>query len=219
MQQRLALFDLDNTLLAGDSDHGWGQFMVSQGVVDGADYSAKNDAFYQDYVAGTLDMNAYAEFVLAPLTQYSATELSNIHQQFMTSIVIPMIAPKTQALLKQHRDAGDVLVIITATNDFITGPIADYLAIPHLIATPAECIDGRYTGKLSGSPCFKEGKIDKLNEWMTAKGYTIEGACFYSDSHNDIPLLARVDKPVVVDPDTKLAAHAIAKGWPVMSLR
>jgi|TARA_B110000967_G_scaffold26568_1_gene24295 HAD superfamily hydrolase (TIGR01490 family) len=219
MQQRLALFDLDNTLLAGDSDHGWGQFMVSQGVVDGADYSAKNDAFYQDYVAGTLDMNAYAEFVLAPLTQYSATELSNIHQQFMTSIVIPMIAPKTQALLKQHRDAGDVLVIITATNDFITGPIADYLAIPHLIATPAECIDGRYTGKLSGSPCFKEGKIDKLNEWMTAKGYTIEGACFYSDSHNDIPLLAQVDEPIVVDPDAKLAAHALTKGWPVMSLR
>ena len=219
MQQRLALFDLDNTLLAGDSDHGWGQFMVSQGVVDGADYSAKNDAFYQDYVAGTLDMNAYAEFVLAPLTQYSATELSNIHQQFMTSIVIPMIAPKTQALLKQHRDAGDVLVIITATNDFITGPIADYLAIPHLIATPAECIDGRYTGKLSGSPCFKEGKIDKLNEWMTAKGDTIEGACFYSDSHNDIPLLAQVDEPIVVDPDAKLAAHALPKGWPVMSLR
>jgi len=219
MQQRLALFDLDNTLLAGDSDHGWGQFMVSQGVVDGADYSAKNDAFYQDYVAGTLDMNAYAEFVLAPLTQYSATELSNIHQQFMTSIVIPMIAPKTQALLKQHRDAGDVLVIITATNDFITGPIADYLAIPYLIATPAECIDGRYTGKLSGSPCFKEGKIDKLNEWMAAKGYTIEGACFYSDSHNDIPLLAQVDEPIVVDPDAKLAAHALTKGWPVMSLR
>tara|TARA_B110000305_G_scaffold187787_1_gene209304 strand:- start:134 stop:628 length:495 start_codon:yes stop_codon:yes gene_type:complete len=164
-------------------------------------------------------MNAYAEFVLAPLTQYSATELSNIHQQFMTSIVIPMIAPKTQALLKQHRDAGDVLVIITATNDFITGPIADYLAIPHLIATPAECIDGRYTGKLSGSPCFKEGKIDKLNEWMTAKGYTIEGACFYSDSHNDIPLLAQVDEPIVVDPDAKLAAHALTKGWPVMSLR
>ena len=219
MQQRLALFDLDNTLLAGDSDHGWGQFMVSQGVVDGADYSAKNDAFYQDYVAGTLDMNAYAEFVLAPLTQYSATELSNIHQQFMTSIVIPMIAPKTQALLKQHRDAGDVLVIITATNDFITGPIADYLAIPHLIATPAECIDGRYTGKLSGSPCFKEGKIDKLNEWMAAKGYTIEGACFYSDSHNDIPLLSLVGQPMVVDPDTKLEAHALTHGWPIMSLR
>jgi HAD superfamily hydrolase (TIGR01490 family) len=219
MQQRLALFDLDNPLLAGDSDYGWGQFMVSKGLVDGADYSAKNDAFYQDYVAGTLDMHAYAEFVLTPLTQYSATQLSNIHQQFMASVVIPMIAPKTQALLKQHRDAGDILVIITATNDFITGPIADYLAIPHLIATPAECVDGRYTGKLSGSPCFKEGKIDKLNEWMAAEGYTIEGACFYSDSHNDIPLLARVDKPVVVDPDTKLAAHAIAKGWPVMSLR
>tara|TARA_B110000285_G_C14861623_1_gene484836 strand:- start:19 stop:678 length:660 start_codon:yes stop_codon:yes gene_type:complete len=219
MQQRLALFDLDNTLLAGDSDHGWGEFMVSQGLVDGADYGKKNDGFYQDYLTGKLDMSAYAEFVLAPLSQYSATELSTIHQQFMDTKVIPMIAPKTQALLQQHRDAGDVLVIITATNDFITTPIAAYLDIPHLIATPAEFINGRYTGKLSGPPCFQAGKIDKLNEWMAGYGYTIEGACFYSDSHNDIPLLALVDEPMVVDPDAKLEAHALAHGWPVMSLR
>jgi HAD superfamily hydrolase (TIGR01490 family) len=216
---RLALFDLDNTLLAGDSDHGWGEFMVAQGLVDGADYGAKNDAFYQDYLAGSLDMVAYAEFALTPLTQYSATELNSIHQKFMKTTVIPMIAPKTQALLKKHRDAGDVLVIVTATNDFITAPIAEYLAIPHLIATPTECIDGRYTGKLSGAPCFKEGKIDKLNAWMALNNYTIEGACFYSDSHNDIPLLALVDEPIVVDPDATLEAHALANGWPMLSLR
>jgi len=218
-QGRLALFDLDNTLLAGDSDHGWGEFMVVQGLVDGADYGAKNDIFYQDYLAGNLDMAAYAEFALAPLTQYSVTELKTIHQKFMQTTVIPMIAPKTQALLKKHRDAGDVLVIITATNDFITAPIAQYLNIPHLIATPTECVDGRYTGKLSGSPCFKAGKIDKLNAWMALNDKTIEGACFYSDSHNDLPLLALVDEPIAVDPDATLEAHALANGWPVMSLR
>ena len=219
MQGRLALFDLDNTLLAGDSDHGWGQFMVAQGLVDGANYGAKNDSFYQDYLAGDLDMVAYAEFALTPLAQYSATELKTIHLKFMQSTVIPMIAPKTQALLKKHRDAGDVLVIVTATSDFITAPIAEYLAIPHLIATPTECVDGRYTGKLSGAPCFKAGKIDKLNAWMALNGYNIEGACFYSDSHNDLPLLALVDEPIVVDPDPKLKAHALANGWQVMSLR
>jgi|TARA_B110000211_G_scaffold153004_1_gene173859 HAD superfamily hydrolase (TIGR01490 family) len=218
-QGRLALFDLDNTLLAGDSDHGWGEFMVAQGLVDGADYGAKNDTFYQDYLAGSLDMVAYAEFALAPLMQYSATELNSIHQQFMQTTVIPMIAPKAQVLLKQHRDAGDVLVIVTATNDFITAPIAEHLAIPHLIATPTEVINGRYTGKLSGAPCFKAGKIDKLNHWMALNGYSIEGACFYSDSHNDIPLLALVDEPIAVDPDAVLEAHALANGWPVMSLR
>jgi len=219
MQGRLALFDLDNTLLAGDSDHGWGEFMVAQGLVDGANYGAKNDTFYQDYLAGNLDMVAYAEFALAPLMQYSATELNSIHQQFMQTTVVPMIAPKTQALLKQHRDAGDVLVIVTATNDFITAPIAEYLAIPHLIATPTEVINGRYTGKLSGAPCFKAGKIDKLNHWIALNGYSIEGACFYSDSHNDLPLLALVDEPIAVDPDATLEAHALANGWPVISLR
>ena len=219
MQQRLALFDLDNTLLAGDSDHGWGEFMVAQGLVDRVDYGAKNDAFYQDYLTGSLDMIAYAEFALMPLTHYSALELNTIHQQFMHTTVIPMIAPKTQALLQGHRDAGDILVIVTATNDFITGPIADYLAIPHLIATPAEIINGTYTGKLSGAPCFKAGKIDKLKTWMALEGYTIERACFYSDSHNDLPLLAWVDEPIAVDPDAILKAHAEANNWPIISLR
>jgi len=219
MQGRLALFDLDNTLLAGDSDHGWGEFMASEKLVDAADYGKKNDLFYQDYLAGRLDMVAYAEFALAPLMKYSISELAVIHQKFMKATVIPMIAPKTQALLKKHRDAGDILVIVTATNDFITAPIAEYLAIPHLIATPTECIDGRYTGKLSGAPCFKEGKIDKLNAWMALNNYTIEGACFYSDSHNDLPLLALVDEPFAVDPDDTLKAHALATGWPVLSLR
>ena len=219
MHQRLALFDLDNTLLAGDSDYGWGQFMVTQGLVDEADYGAKNDAFYQNYLTGTLDMTAYAEFVLAPLTHYSAHELGTIHQQFMHTTVIPMIAPKTQALLKQHRDAGDILVIVTATNDFVTGPIADYLAIPHLIATQAQMLNGRYTGKLKGLPCFQAGKIDKLKAWIEVHNYSIDGAYFYSDSHNDIPLLALVDKPVAVDPDATLKAHALANNWPVLSLR
>jgi|TARA_B110000259_G_C14012357_1_gene400073 HAD superfamily hydrolase (TIGR01490 family) len=164
-------------------------------------------------------MVAYAEFALAPLMQHEATELSTIHKKFMQTTVIPMIAPKTQALLKQHREAGDVLVIITATNDFITAPIAEHLGIPHLIATPTEVINGRYTGKLSGAPCFKAGKIDKLNHWMSLNGYSIEGACFYSDSHNDLPLLALVDEPIAVDPDATLEAHAQSHGWPVISLR
>ena len=219
MQPRLALFDLDNTLLAGDSDHGWGEFMVAENLVDAKTYAVKNDAFYQDYLAGTLDMVAYAEFALEPLTQYSLGQLSQIHDKFMQTIVIPMIAKKTHALLQQHRDAGDVLVIVTATNDFITAPIAKYLGIDHLIATPTQCLDGRYTGKLSGTPCFKAGKIDKLNAWMSKHGYRIDGACFYSDSHNDLPLLELVDHPVAVDPDDTLKAHALAKGWPVMSLR
>ena len=219
MQGRLALFDLDNTLLAGDSDHGWGEFMVAQGLVNRDEYGTRNDAFYQDYLAGSLDMVAYAEFALAPLMQREATELSIIHKKFMQTTVIPMIAPKTQALLKQHREAGDVLVIITATNDFITAPIAEHLGIPHLIATPTEVINGRYTGKLSGAPCFKAGKIDKLNHWMSLNGYSIEGACFYSDSHNDLPLLALVDEPIAVDPDATLEAHAQSHGWPVISLR
>jgi HAD superfamily hydrolase (TIGR01490 family) len=219
MQGRLALFDLDNTLLAGDSDHGWGEFMVAQGLVNRDEYGTRNDAFFQDYLAGSLDMVAYAEFALAPLMQREATELSIIHKKFMQTTVIPMIAPKTQALLKQHREAGDVLVIITATNDFITAPIAEHLGIPHLIATPTEVINGRYTGKLSGAPCFKAGKIDKLNHWMSLNGYSIEGACFYSDSHNDLPLLALVDEPIAVDPDATLEAHAQSHGWPVISLR
>ncbi len=219
MHRRLALFDLDNTLLAGDSDHGWGEFMVAQGLVNTDEYGTKNDAFYQDYLAGSLDMVAYAEFALAPLMQHEATELSTIHKKFMQTTVIPMIAPKTQALLKQHREAGDVLVIITATNDFITAPIAEHLGIPHLIATPTEVINGRYTGKLSGAPCFKAGKIDKLYHWMALNGYSIEGACFYSDSHNDLPSLALVDEPIAVDPDATLEAHAQSHGWPVISLR
>jgi len=219
MNSKLALFDLDNTLLAGDSDHAWGEFMVQQGLVNAEDYGKKNDDFYQDYLAGTLDMVAYAEFALEPLTRYSLAELDTIHKQFMAQVIIPMIGPKALALLDEHRNQGDTLVIVTATNDFITAPIAKYLNIAHLIATPTQCIEGRYTGKLSGAPCFKAGKIDKLNTWMDENGHKIEGACFYSDSHNDIPLLALVDVPVAVDPDDKLKAHALANNWPVMSLR
>ena len=217
---RLALFDLDNTLLAGDSDHAWGEFVADLGIVDADDYRRQNDAFYDDYCRGQLDAHAYHRFVLGPLAGRSQTELNDWHTQFMTERVLPMVLPKAQALLAEHRAAGDVLVIVTATNDFITGQIASYLGVDHLIATrAAKDANGLYTGEIIGEPCYREGKITHLTAWLAHAGHSMENSIFYSDSHNDIPLLTAASKAVAVDPDDKLRAHAAAQGWDIISLR
>ncbi|SRR5690554_505077 len=217
----LAIFDLDNTLIAGDSDHLWGEFLVQQGLVDKETFKAKNDQFYQDYLAGELDIFAYQKFVLGFLAQHSLVELANWHQQFMDENITPILLPKAFELIAKHREQGHFIMIITATNDFITAPIADAFAVDHLIAVTAERDEyGGYTGNVAGTPSFHEGKITRLNEWLAENpSYSMEGSYFYSDSHNDLPLLNLVDHPVAVNPDEKLTAVAQEKGWPIMDLR
>ncbi len=217
----LAIFDLDNTLIAGDSDHLWGEFLVQQGLVDKETFKAKNDQFYQDYLAGELDIFAYQKFVLGFLAQHSLVELANWHQQFMDENITPILLPKAFELIAKHREQGHFIMIITATNDFITAPIADAFAVDHLIAVTAERDEyGGYTGNVAGTPSFHEGKIIRLNEWLAENpSYSMEGSYFYSDSHNDLPLLNLVDHPVAVNPDEKLTAVAQEKGWPIMDLR
>ena len=216
---RLALFDLDNTLLAGDSDHAWGDFLVARGVVDGKHYKATNDQFYREYQAGRLDIRAYLEFSLKVLSDHPKATLDAWHRDFMRTVVEPMILPQAEALIAQHRKIGDFLLIVTATNDFVTRPIAERLRVDDLLATTAEFVDGRYTGKLSGTPCFREGKVTRLNEWLAKTGHTLEHSVFYSDSHNDLPLLELVDYPMAVDPDEELKRVALERNWAVRTLR
>ncbi len=216
---RLALFDLDNTLLGGDSDHAWGDWLCERGILDGATYKARNDAFYQDYLAGRLNITDYLNFTLAIFGRTEMAQLDAWHREFMSECIEPIILPKALALLDKHRAAGDKLVIITATNRFVTAPIAARLGVDTLLATECEMVDGRYTGRTTDVPCFKEGKVTRLNRWMQENGYTLDGASFYSDSMNDLPLLEQVAHPVAVDPDPNLLAEAQKRGWPVMSLR
>ncbi|MBD9396910.1 HAD family hydrolase [Pseudomonas sp. PDM11] len=216
---RLALFDLDNTLLGGDSDHAWGDWLCERGILDGATYKARNDAFYQDYLAGRLNITDYLNFTLAIFGRTEMAQLNAWHREFMAECIEPIILPKALALLDKHRAAGDKLVIITATNRFVTAPIAARLGVDTLLATECEMVDGRYTGRTTDVPCFKEGKVTRLNRWMQENGYTLDGASFYSDSMNDLPLLEQVAHPVAVDPDPNLLAEAQKRGWPVMSLR
>lgn len=215
----LALFDLDNTLIAGDSDHGWGEFLVSHNIVDADHYKRMNDQFYQDYQAGRLDMNAYLEFALQPLTQLPHEELIRLHQLFMREVITPMWLPRAEALLQSHRKQGDLLVIITSTNRFVVAPISEKLGADVLIATEPEQIAGHYTGKVSGVPSYKEGKVVRLNAWMAETGHNLDGSCFYSDSINDLPLLEIVDRPVAVDPCEQLRAVAEQRDWEIISLR
>lgn len=215
----LAIFDLDHTLISGDSDYAWGEFMVEKGLVDAARYRAQNDAFYADYKAGKLDVIAYQEFVLAPLTRLSMDEIDALHREFMISKINPMRLPKAAHLLNRHRRDGDFILIITATNRFITAPIASALGVPDLIATEGEIRNGRFTGKVKGTPCYREGKVKRLQEWLSGAGQTLTGSYFYSDSHNDIPLLQLVDYPVAVDPDDQLRRLAERLHWPCISLR
>ena len=215
----LAIFDLDNTLLSGDSDYLWGQFLVEKGIVDGAAYEAENLRFYEEYKAGKLDIFEFLAFSLRPLSENSAQDLRGWREEFVATRIHPIIAPGSAALLQRHRDAGDFLLIITATNRFVTEPIAGLLEVDHLLATEPEIKDGHYTGKVIGIPCFQQGKVERLRQWMDQSNHTLENSWFYSDSHNDLPLLEKVTHPVAVDPDEQLSHHAQQKGWSVISLR
>ena len=217
---RLALFDLDNTLLAGDSDFEWAQFLIDRGVLDREVYEARNRDFYDQYKAGTLDIHEFLDFQLKPLSRHPRTQLDAWHREYMAKKVIPMIAPGTPELLKRHAD--DVCLIVTATNSFVTAPIARHLGVPQLIATEPEQVNGEFTGRVAGTPSFREGKVARLDAWLSAQGRTwadVTESWFYSDSLNDLPLMARVHHPVAVDPDATLRAHAEAQGWPLISLR
>jgi len=215
----LAIFDLDNTLLDGDSDHAWGQFLVDNGIVDAQTYSRANDRFYQEYLDGTLDMRRYQEFALEPLTRIEPDELAQWRQRFMESVIHPMVLYKGQQLLADHRQRGHYLLIITATNRFVTEPIAELLGVDDLIATEPEVCDGRYTGKIQGIPSFQAGKVERLLQWLHDQNAGDLESWFYSDSHNDVPLLEQVDHPIVVDPDPSLEQQARERRWPVISLR
>ncbi len=216
---RLALFDLDNTLLGGDSDHAWGDYLCERGILDGIAYKARNDAFYQDYLAGSLNITDYLNFSLEILGSSSMEQLAQWHRDFMRDCIEPIILAKGEALLAEHRAAGDKLLIITATNRFVTGPIAARLGVETLLATECEMLDGRYTGRTTDVPCFKAGKVTRLNRWLAENGLDLAGSYFYSDSINDLPLLEQVSQPFAVDPDPSLRAEAQQRGWPVISLR
>ena len=215
----LAIFDLDNTLLDGDSDYLWGQFLAKQGLVDGDWYEQENQRFYDEYKAGTLDIFEFLEFSLRPLSEHAPEKLIQLHQQFMDECIRPIITQASRDKIAEHAKAGDILLIITATNKFITGPISEELGIENILATDPEMVDGRYTGKVSGIPCFREGKVERLSEWLKQNGLNLADSYFYSDSHNDLPLLEQVSTPVAVDPDDTLRQHAEIKGWQIISLK
>jgi HAD superfamily hydrolase (TIGR01490 family) len=219
---RLVLFDLDNTLIAGDSDYEWGQFLIDHGVLERETYEAQNRAYYEQYVAGTLDIHEYLGFALRPLAEHSGRDLDRWHAEFMRLRIRPMIMPAARALVRRHLDADDLCAIVTATNSFVTTPIAREFGVPHLIATEPETRDGRFTGRVAGTPCFREGKVKRVDEWLASRGRRLgefPESVFYSDSHNDLPLLERVTHPVAVDPDSALAAEAQRRRWASMSLR
>lgn len=216
---RLAIFDLDHTLLAGDSDHLWGEFMIERGLVEREHHRRQNDRFYADYKAGTLDMAAYTRFALEPLVRLGAPALLPLREEFIATRIEPIVAPAAPLLLERHRVQGDLLMIITATNRFITEPIAQLLGVDELLATDSEIVAGRYTGELAGIPCYQAGKLRRLEQWLAAQDERCEHMSFYSDSHNDLPLLRHVQQPVAVDPDDQLRAEALRQGWPVITLR
>ena len=215
----LALFDLDNTLLADDSDFLWGCFLVDNGLVDKATYDAANQRFYDEYKKGTLDIFEFLAFSLKPLTQFSPEKLAELHQAFMQKHILPAMTEKGLAQVQAHRDKGDFTLIITATNSFVTGPIAKAFKVDELIATEPEIIDGKYTGKVAGTPCFQEGKITRLKQWLENTSHDLENSTFYSDSHNDLALLEIVTTPIAVDPDEQLKTTALERGWKICSFR
>lgn len=222
MVLNLALFDLDNTLLAGDSDFQWGQFLMEEGLLNREKHEAKNIQFYEDYKAGKLDIYAFLEFQLKPLSNHPKAKLDALHKRYMERKVRPMMTQKAKDLVNQHKANGDLLLIITATNSFVTGPIATEFGVDHLIGTDPEQVNGEFTGKVSGLPSFQEGKVTRLKEWLAARGQSLqdfETTWFYSDSHNDLPLMKQVNKPVAVDPDDVLRDYAEQQAWPIISLR
>ena len=219
---RLTLFDLDNTLLAGDSDYGWAQFLIAEGVLDGSDYERRNAEFFADYQAGRIDIRAFLDFQLRPLAEHDPPQLLAWRDRFIAEQIRPMLLPKAQALVAERLAAGDLVAVVTATNSFITAPIAGLYGIPHLLATEPEMAGGRYTGRTAGIPCFQAGKLSRVEDWLAGLGLGLaqfEASWFYSDSHNDLPLLSAVSHPVAVDPDPVLARHAGERGWPIVSWR
>ncbi len=215
----LALFDLDNTLLSGDSDYEWGQFLVSKGLVDSASYEAANQRFYEQYKQGVLDIHEFSAFSFKPLSERNMEELADLHREFMATVIQPLMSPAALALVDDHRAQGHTLMIITATNSFITRPIAQAFGIPHLLATEPKIVNGRYTQNIDGTPCFQSGKVTRLQDWLQGRDETLTGSYFYSDSRNDLPLLEMVDNPIAVDPDATLTQIAQERGWRILSLR
>ncbi|HEY8097260.1 MAG TPA: HAD family hydrolase [Methylobacter sp.] len=215
----LAIFDLDNTLIADDSDYLWGQFLVDQGLVDKNHYESANAKFYDDYKQGTLDIVEFLRFSLQPLADNAPEQLYQWRSQFIEEAIKPLLLKSAQQLIDKHKKRGDTLLVITATNRFVTEPIVRLYGIENLLATTPEFIDGRYTGGFNGIPCFREGKVKLLEAWLENSTETMQDSWFYSDSHNDLPLLQLVDNPVAVDPDEKLSEFASAANWPIISLR
>jgi HAD superfamily hydrolase (TIGR01490 family) len=214
----IALYDLDNTLLAGDSERAWCDFLIDIGVLDGEAFRTENERLYKEYLAGTLNIYDSIKFQLKPLTEYSPEKLRRWQDEFMTSSIEPMITPAAVSLVEKHRAAGDELAIITASNSFVTRPIAERFRIPNLLAIELERVGHRYTGRVLGTPTFREGKVIRLVEWLQETGHTLEGSYFYSDSHNDLPLLQWVENPVAVNPDPILRVFAEAVSWPILDL-
>jgi HAD superfamily hydrolase (TIGR01490 family) len=214
----LAIFDLDNTLLRGDSDYLWGMYLIDKGAVDQESHQRENERFYQEYLAGQMDIMAFLRFQLAPLAKIPMPELIKMRQEYLENYIEPIITQEARNLVEKHRKLGDTLLIITATNDFVTRPIADIFEINELIATNAEIQDHQYTGAVSGVPSYQEGKVQRLNDWLAKTGHNLKGSWFYSDSHNDLPLLQKVDHPVAVNPDSPLAEHAKLAGWQILTL-
>ncbi len=215
----LAIFDLDNTLIGGDSDYLWGQFLVEKALVDPVFYEQENQRFYDEYKAGTLNIFDFLKFSLAPLSQHSLETLSELHQEFMQNKINSIWLPKAEELLNKHRQNNDYLLIITATNHFVTAPIAKKLGVDDIIATLPEQKNNQYTGNVTGIPCFQEGKVERLSMWLKENNFSLHDSHFYSDSINDLPLLLKVTHPVAVDPDEKLSNYAAEHNWPAISLR
>ena len=218
----LALFDLDNTLLAGDSDYEWTQHLLSKGILDRETFEARNKEFYEQYKAGKLNIVEFLDFQLQSLARNSRADLEAWHDEFMAERILPMLNQKSRDLVKQHQKNGDICALVTATNSFVTGPICRELHIDHLIATIAAQENGQFTGKPRGIPSFREGKITRVESWLESIGLwwsSFERSWFYSDSLNDLPLLSMVSDPVAVNPDDTLRAHAKAEGWMILNLR
>jgi HAD superfamily hydrolase (TIGR01490 family) len=223
-KQRLTLFDLDNTLLAGDSDYGWAQFLIEVGVLDAAAYEQRNAAFFADYRAGRLDIRAFLDFQLRPLAQHEPAQLFAWRERFLAEKIRPMLLPAAATVVRERLDAGDLVAVVTATNSFVTRPIAQMYGITHLVATEPEMRAGRFTGGVTGEPCFQSGKVTCVEAWLAGLGWgrgltDFAESWFYSDSHNDLPLLDAVTHAVAVDADPILAQRAADRGWPVVSWR
>lgn len=215
----LAIFDLDNTLIADDSDYLWGQFLVNKGIVDREHYEQANAKFYEDYKQGTLNIEEFLQFSLKPLADNEPEKLYQWRDQFIQEIIQPILLKPALELVNKHKKNHDTVLVITATNRFITEPIVNLYGIDKLLATSPELRNNRFTGHFEGVPCFQEGKVTLLQQWLEKSEQSLENSWFYSDSHNDLPLLKIVDHPVAVDPDKSLEKFANEQGWPIISLR